>query len=75
VRRLFDEANVLWQTGELGKIDNGGGGTVAKYISRLGVDTVDVGVPLLSMHAPLEIAAKIDILMMHRASEAFYRAK
>lgn len=75
VRRLFDEAHVLWQTGELGKIDNGGGGTVAKYISRLGVDTVDVGVPLLSMHAPLEIAAKIDILMMHRASEAFYRAK
>ncbi len=75
VRRLFDKEHVLWQTGELGKIDNGGGGTVAKYISRLGVDTVDVGVPLLSMHAPMEIASKIDILMMHRASEAFYRAK
>ena len=75
MRCLFDEAHVLWQTGELGKTDGGGGGTVAKYISRLGVDTVDVGVPLLSMHAPLEIASKIDILMMHRAAEAFYRAK
>ena len=75
VRRILDDANVVWQTGELGKVDEGGGGTVAKYISRLEVDTIDVGVPLLSMHAPMEIAAKIDIYMMHRASEAFYNAK
>lgn len=75
VRDIFDGANVVWQTGELGKVNEGGGGTVAKYISRLQVDTIDVGVPLLSMHAPMEIAAKIDIYMMHKASEAFYNAK
>ena len=75
VRDIFDGANVVWQTGELGKVNEGGGGTVAKYISRLQVDTIDVGVPLLSMHAPMEIAAKINIYMMHKASEAFYNAK
>ena len=75
VRDILDSANVVWQTGELGKVNEGGGGTVAKYISRLQVDTIDVGVPLLSMHAPMEIATKIDIYMMHKASEAFYNAK
>lgn len=75
VRNILDSADVVWQTGELGKVNEGGGGTVAKYISRLEVDTIDVGVPLLSMHAPMEIAAKIDIYMMHKASEAFYNAK
>jgi aspartyl aminopeptidase len=75
VRDIFDNANVVWQTGELGKVNEGGGGTVAKFISRLQVDTIDVGVPLLSMHAPMEIATKIDIYMMHKASEAFYNAK
>ncbi len=75
IRALFNNANVIWQTGELGKVNVGGGGTVAKYISRLGIDTIDVGVPLLSMHAPMEIASKIDVYMMHKASEAFYNAK
>ena len=75
VTDILDRADVLWQTGELGKVNEGGGGTVAKYISRLEVDTIDVGVPLLSMHAPMEIASKIDIFMMHKASEAFYNAK
>ena len=75
VRDILDNANVVWQTGELGKVNEGGGGTVAKFISRLQVDTIDVGVPLLSMHAPMEIATKIDIYMMHKASEAFYNAK
>ena len=75
VRKIMNDGEVLWQTGELGKVNEGGGGTVAKYISRLGVDTIDVGVPLLSMHAPMEIASKIDIFMMHKASEAFYNAK
>ncbi len=74
IRNMFDTAGITWQTGELGKVDEGGGGTVAKHISRLMVDTIDVGVPLLSMHAPMEIAAKIDIYMMHKASEAFYNA-
>lgn len=75
IRKLFNDAHVVWQTGELGKVDEGGGGTVAKYISRLEVDTIDVGVPLLSMHAPMELATKIDIYMMHKASEVFYNAK
>ena len=75
IRKIMNDGKVLWQTGELGKVNEGGGGTVAKYISRLEVDTIDVGVPLLSMHAPMEIASKIDIFMMHKASEAFYNAK
>ena len=72
VRRVLDDAQVLWQTGELGKVDEGGGGTVAKYISAIGVDTIDIGVPMLAMHAPYEIAAKLDIFMTHRAFAAFY---
>ena len=67
VRRLFDENGVVWQTGELGKVDLGGGGTVALYIANMNVDTIDVGVPILAMHAPLEIAAKTDIYMTYKA--------
>ena len=51
VRRLFDEKQICWQTGELGRVDLGGGGTVAMYVANLDVDVVDVGVPVLSMHA------------------------
>jgi len=72
VRNLLDEANVLWQTGELGKVDEGGGGTVAMYIANLNIDVVDVGVPILSMHAPFELAAKTDIAMLKKACEAFF---
>jgi len=75
VRTLLNSAGVVWQAGDMGKVDIGGGGTVAKYISRLGVDTIDVGVPLLSMHSPFEIAAKADIIQMHRASLAFFEDK
>lgn len=67
VRRLLDENDVLWQIGELGKVDAGGGGTVAMFIAGLNVDTVDLGVPVLSMHSPYEIVAKIDVYMAHRA--------
>ena len=67
VRRLLDDADVLWQTGELGKVDAGGGGTVAMFIANLDVDTVDLGVPVLSMHAPFEIVSKIDVYMAHKA--------
>ncbi len=67
IRRLLDENAVLWQIGELGKVDAGGGGTVAKYIAKLDVDTVDLGVPVLSMHAPFEIVSKIDVHMAHKA--------
>ena len=67
-----DEHNgVIWQTGELGKVDIGGGGTVAAYIANLDVNTIDVGVPVLSMHAPFEITAKTDIWAAYRAFEAF----
>jgi len=71
VRNLLDEAGILWQAGELGKVDEGGGGTVAMYLAKLNIDVVDVGVPILSMHAPFELAAKTDIAMMHKACEAF----
>ena len=67
IRGILDANDVLWQTGELGKVEAGGGGTVAKYISMLDVDTVDLGVPVLSMHAPMEIVSKIDVYMAHKA--------
>ncbi len=67
VRAILDENEVLWQTGELGKVEAGGGGTVAMYIANLDIDTVDLGVPVLSMHAPMEIVSKIDVYMAHKA--------
>lgn len=71
IRSLLDKKGVIWQTGELGKVDIGGGGTVAAYIANLDVDTIDVGVPVLSMHAPFEITAKTDIYAAYKAFEAF----
>ncbi|MBD5130589.1 MAG: aminopeptidase [Ruminococcaceae bacterium] len=71
VRRLLDSKGVIWQTGELGKVDIGGGGTVAAYIANLNVDTIDVGVPVMSMHAPFEITAKTDVYAAYKAFEAF----
>lgn len=73
--KVFDDAGVIWQTGELGKVDEGGGGTVAKYVANLGIDVVDVGVPMLSMHAPFELAAKLDILMAYKGFKAFLQQK
>lgn len=74
VRRIFDEADIAWQTGELGKVDQGGGGTVAQYIANLDVDTIDVGVAILSTHAPFEIASKADIYTAYLGYKAFYMA-
>ena len=71
IRRLFDENDILWQISELGKVDQGGGGTVAAYIANLNINTVDLGVPVLSMHAPFEVTSKIDVYMMYKASKAF----
>ena len=71
VRKLLDENGVIWQTGELGKVDMGGGGTVAAYIANLNVDTIDVGVPVLSMHAPFETVSKIDTYMAYKAFAVF----
>ena len=75
IRTIFDSNKVVWQTGELGKVDEGGGGTVAKYIANLGVNTVDVGVPVLSMHAPFEIVAKTDVYMAFKGFKAFLESK
>lgn len=73
VRSVFDKNNIIWQTGELGKVDIGGGGTVAKYIANLDVDTIDLGVPVLSMHAPFEITSKNDVYMTYKAFAAFIK--
>ncbi|MBR1824938.1 MAG: aminopeptidase [Ruminococcus sp.] len=71
IRRLMDANEVIWQTGELGKVDEGGGGTVAAFIADLNVDTIDMGVPVLSMHAPYEIVSKIDTYMAYKAFKVF----
>ena len=71
VQRMLDKHNVIWQTGELGKVDQGGGGTVAQYVANLNVDVIDIGVPVLSMHAPFEVTSKIDVYSTYRAFVAF----
>ena len=71
LRGVMAKDNVLWQTGELGKVDIGGGGTVAKFIAKHNIDTVDLGVPVISMHAPYEIVSKVDVYETYRAFCAF----
>lgn len=71
IRRVFNENKIIWQTGELGKVDAGGGGTIAMFLAHYGMDVVDCGVGLLSMHAPWEVAGKLDIYMAYRAYQAF----
>lgn len=73
VTRLFDGAGINWQMAELGKVDLGGGGTVAKYIASQNIDTIDLGVPVLSMHAPYEVVAKTDVFATHCAILEFYK--
>ncbi len=73
VLSMLDKADIVWQTGELGKVDAGGGGTVAMYIANLGVDVIDLGVPVLSMHAPFETTAKFDVYMCYRAMYEFMK--
>ncbi len=72
VRRIFDENNVIWQMAELGRVDLGGGGTVALLISKLGVEVIDVGVPVLSMHSPYEMVSKIDVYEAYKGFKAFF---
>jgi aspartyl aminopeptidase len=72
IRKLFAEHNVAWQMGELGKVDIGGGGTVAMFMARRNIETIDAGVPVLSMHAPFEIIAKADLYMTYKAIAALY---
>ena len=73
IRNMLDADGIVWQIGELGKVDAGGGGTVAKYIANLDVDVVDLGVPVLSMHAPYEVVSKLDVYMAYRAFCKFFR--
>ena len=72
---LLDAAGVAWQTGELGKVDQGGGGTIAAYAAYHNVDTIDIGVPVLSMHAPFEVTSKLDVYMAYKAFLAFAQAE
>ena len=74
VRTLLDRADIVWQTGELGAVDQGGGGTVAQFVAHMNVEVVDVGVPVLSMHAPFELVSKTDVFMTYRAFVEFLRS-
>ena len=71
VRNMLDRAGITWQTGELGRVDLGGGGTVALYVANMGVDVVDLGVPVLSMHAPFEVVSKFDVYETYRTMLEF----
>ncbi len=73
--RLFDDNNIPWQTGENGKIDVGGGGTIAMYLSMHGADVIDMGVSVLGMHAPFETAHKADIYSAYLGYKAFIENK
>ncbi len=75
IRKIFNEANVNWQIGELGKVDEGGGGTIAKYLAAWNMDVVDCGPALISMHSPYEIASKVDLFETYRAYKAFYESE
>lgn len=72
IRTLLDKNKIVWQTGELGKVDMGGGGTVAMYIANLNMDVIDVGVPVLCMHAPFEVTAKTDVYMAYKTFLVFF---
>ncbi|MBR0199796.1 MAG: aminopeptidase [Oscillospiraceae bacterium] len=75
LRRLFERENVVWQMAELGKVDQGGGGTIAKFMANRNIDTIDAGVPVLSMHAPFEVVAKFDCYMTYKGVLAAYADK
>ncbi len=72
IRRIFNDKKIVWQTAELGKVDQGGGGTIAQFMARYGMEVLDCGPALLSMHSPVEVAHKADIYMCYKAYEAFF---
>ena len=72
IRRIMAKGEVVWQAGDMGKNDIGGGGTVAKYISKHNIPTIDMGVPVIAMHSPFEIVSKADVYTAHKAFVAFY---
>ena len=73
LRKLFDDNGVVYQTGELGKVDAGGGGTIAKFVANMNIDTIDIGVPVISMHSPYEVISKADLYMNYLAFKAFIK--
>ncbi|MBO6066908.1 MAG: aminopeptidase [Kiritimatiellae bacterium] len=75
VRQIMDEGEVTWQMAELGKMEKGGGGTIAQYMSRFGMDVLDMGTPLWNMHAPCELASKFDCYMTYKAYSAYLQSK
>lgn len=75
LRQILDSNNVLWQMAPLGKVDGGGGGTVAKYMANRNIETIDAGVPVLSMHAPFEVVSKLDNYMSYKGIKALYLSK
>ncbi|MGL5935910.1 MAG: aminopeptidase, partial [Cetobacterium sp.] len=72
IRSMLNKNDIVWQIGMLGKVDEGGGGTVAMFLAQKGIQTIDVGPALLSMHAPMEISSKLDVYETYRAYTAFY---
>ena len=74
VRNIMECAGVPWQTAQLGRVDQGGGGTVAMYLANRNIDTIDAGVPVLSMHAPFEVISKIDLYSAYLGMGAFYKS-
>jgi len=74
LRNVFNKNSVVWQTGELGKVDEGGGGTIAKFLASYGMDVVDCGPAILSMHAPFELSSKADVFAAYKAYLAFFTA-
>ena len=71
VTRLMNKNGVVWQIGEMGRLDLGGGGTIAKYVANRDIDTIDIGVPVLAMHSPFEVVSKADVYMAYRTFRAF----
>ena len=74
IRTTLNGAGVLWQIATLGKVDQGGGGTVAGFMADRNIVTVDEGVPVISMHAPIEVVSKLDCYMTMLACKAIYLA-
>lgn len=74
IRNLFDKNNVIWQMSELGKVDQGGGGTISMYMANRNIDTIDAGVPVLSMHAPFEVVSKFDCYMTYKGIYSLFNS-
>jgi aspartyl aminopeptidase len=74
VRNVFNKNDIAWQAAELGKVDQGGGGTIALFFANMGIDVLDCGISLLSMHAPFEVVDKMDVYTAYKAYKAFYQS-